>query len=262
MDTRAHNRAFWNRQAHDGGEWSRPVSRARIEAARRGRWDIILTPKRAMPRAWLGDPADMMLLCLAGGGGQQAPILAAAGARVISLDLSEGQLALDHGLARAHRLPLVCVQADMTQRLPFLDASFAAIIHPVANVFVPDVLPIWRECYRVLVPGGRLLAGFMNPAYFLFDHDEALETGTLVVRHRLPYAGPDDLDATRRARWHERGEPAEFGHTLGDLIGGQLRAGFHLIDLYEDAWDDEATALNRYMHTTLATCAIKTVASQ
>jgi len=34
-------------------------------------------------------------------------------------------------------------------------ASFDLIFHPVANVFVPDVLPVWRECARVLRPGGR-----------------------------------------------------------------------------------------------------------
>ena len=32
----------------------------------------------------------------------------------------------------------------------------------------------------------------------------------------------------------EAGDPLEFGHLLEDQIGGQLRAGLVLLDLYED----------------------------
>ena len=49
----------------------------------------------------------------------------------------------------------------------------------------------------------------------------------------------------------------EFGHSLQAQIGGQLAAGFVLLDLYEDWWDDETTPLNRFMPTTLATRARK-----
>ena len=48
-----------------------------------------------------------------------------------------------------------------------------------------------------------------------------------------------------------------FSHTLESQIGGQLAAGFMLAGLYEDDWSDEATALNRYMPTSLATLAVK-----
>ena len=46
----------------------------------------------------------------------------------------------------------------------FADESFDLVFHPVSNVFVDEVRPVWREAYRVLRQGGELLAGFMNPA--------------------------------------------------------------------------------------------------
>jgi ubiquinone/menaquinone biosynthesis C-methylase UbiE len=44
----------------------------------------------------------------------------------------------------------------------FDDDSFALVYNQPSTLFVPDVAPVWRECYRVLRPGGVLLAGFMN----------------------------------------------------------------------------------------------------
>ena len=43
----------------------------------------------------------------------------------------------------------------------------------------------------MLRPGGRLLAGFMNPDVFIFDADASVNRGELIVRHALPYSdGP------------------------------------------------------------------------
>jgi ubiquinone/menaquinone biosynthesis C-methylase UbiE len=78
-------------------------------------------------------------------------------------------------------------------------ASFDLISHPVANVFVPNINVVWRECYRVLKPGGYLLAGFMNPWFFLFDHDAAERSGELVVTHSLPHAVLNGEDHRQRA---------------------------------------------------------------
>ena len=51
----------------------------------------------------------------------------------------------------------------------FTDVRFDLIMHPVSNVYVPDVKPVWREAFRMLKPGGTLLNGFMNPVHYLFD---------------------------------------------------------------------------------------------
>ena len=38
----------------------------------------------------------------------------------------------------------------------------------MSNVFCPNLAPVWQESFRVLRPGGVLLAGFMNPDIFIF----------------------------------------------------------------------------------------------
>lgn len=256
MDVLAHNREAWNRESEAGSAWSTPVNADVIAAARRDAWSVILTPNRPVPRDWFGVRSDRDLLCLASGGGQQAPVLAAAGARVTSFDLSDEQLAKDQAVAERESLALHCVRGDMADLSVFADASFDVVFHPVSNLFVPDVDVVWRECARVLRPGRRLLAGFMNPAFFLFDHDEATRSGACVVRHRLPYAEPASLAGEALAAWEASGRAAEFGHSLQAQIGGQLAAGFLLAGLYEDDWDDAVTPLNRLMPAAVATLAL------
>ena len=168
-----HNRRAWNGAALQGSVWSVPADGETIARARAGTWQVILTPRLPVPRAWFGEVRGRRILCLASGGGQQAPVLSAAGAQVVSFDLSEAQLAKDLAVARREQLALQCVQGDMARLSCFADASFDLIFHPASNVFVPDVQVVWRECHRVLRPGGMLLAGFMNPAVFMFDHEQA-----------------------------------------------------------------------------------------
>ncbi|MCK7594732.1 class I SAM-dependent methyltransferase [Pseudomarimonas salicorniae] len=257
MNIVEHNRKAWNRESREGSEWCRPVGPEVIAAARKGTWSVILTPNKPVPAEWLGDVAGRRILCLASGGGQQAPILAAAGALVTSFDLSEEQLAKDRAVALRDELQVVCVQGDMADLSAFPAGSFDMVFHPVSNVFVPDVAVVWRECYRVLHEGGELLAGFMNPSLFLFDHDEAEKTGSLVVRHALPYREPESLGEAAAALWRESGRPAEFSHSLEAQIGGQLAAGFMLAGLYEDGWTDAATPLDRWSPLAIATRALK-----
>jgi SAM-dependent methyltransferase len=252
-----YNRQAWNRQSRSGASrWCEPVDAAVIAAARSGDWQVILTPRRAVPRDWFGDLAGARVLCLASGGGQQAPVLAAAGARVVSADASDEQLAKDALVAAREGLDLRTVRADMADLGEFEEAAFDLIFHPVSNVFAPDVGAAWRECHRVLRPGGRLLAGFMNPDYFLFDH-EAIERGApLQVRFELPYADVSHLGEERLRQQLARGQALEFGHSLDAQIGGQLAAGFTIAGFYEDRWDRESTPLDRYMPTSMATLAI------
>lgn len=252
-----HNRAAWNREALTGSEWSTPVGAEAIRAARAGHWQVILTPTRPVPRDWFGELVGRRVLCLASGGGQQAPILAAAGADVLSFDLSDEQLRKDREIAEREGLPLATLRGDMRDLSALASAHFDLIFHPVSNVFVPEVQPVWRECFRVLKPGGALLAGFMNPWMFLFDHEEAERSGGLTVRHRLPYAEPDSLDPPAREAWQQSGRAAEFSHSLEAQIGGQLAAGFQLVGLYEDHWNDQATPLNRHAPVAIATRAVK-----
>jgi SAM-dependent methyltransferase len=252
-DHLGHNRRAWNRESSSGGPWSRPVDKSTIDAARAGRWEVILTPRRPVPRAWFGELPGKRVLCLASGGGQQAPVLAAAGASVVSFDLSDAQLAADRAVARREDLSIDCVRGDMADLGCFREATFDLVFHPASNVFVPDLTPVWRECHRVLRPGGELLAGFMNPAVFMFDHEEAEQTGTLVVRHALPYSDLESLGADRLRAKLEAEEPLEFGHTLEAQIGGQIAAGFAITGFYEDGWLDASWLFARFSPVAIAT---------
>ncbi|QDU84799.1 hypothetical protein Pla163_19130 [Planctomycetes bacterium Pla163] len=265
FDLLAHNRKAWNAQALGGSEWSRPVDSAAVASARAagkaGRApDVILTPTHRVPDAWFGELAGARVLCLASGGGQQAPLLAAAGAQVVSYDLSDEQLARDTQVAEREGLDVTCVRGDMRDLSVFTAERFDLIFHPVSNVFVDDVQAVWNECARVLVPGGRLLAGFMNPDVFAFDdavlEGRPCEDGAL-LRHRVPYVELRDADPAALARRVKKNEPLEFGHDLETQIGGQLRAGFVLEDLFGDFWDEGRSILAKHMPAAFATLSRK-----
>ncbi len=98
------------------------------------------------------------------------------------------------------------------------------------------------------------MAGFINPAAFIFD-DALAQKGVLTVRHRLPYSDAESLSAEERERLILAGEPLVFSHSLEDLIGGRTDAGFAITGLYEDEW--RGTTRSRFMPTFIATRAIK-----
>jgi SAM-dependent methyltransferase len=258
MKIQEHNRMAWNRQVEQGNRWTIPVDSATVDAAREGRWEILLTPSKPVPRDWFPELAGADVLCLASGGGQQGPILAAAGARVTVFDNSPSQLAQDRMVAERDGLNIETVQGDMADLSVFADEAFDLIVHPVSNTFAPDVRPVWREAYRVLRSDGLLLAGFDQPTMHLFDYELADRTGILQVKYSLPYSDADVLSAEEQARYLEEGTPLEFGHTLEDQIGGQLAAGFVLVGLYGDRdTNDEWDILGRYMDSFIATRAMK-----
>jgi SAM-dependent methyltransferase len=254
MNVRAYNRAAWDQKVASGNRWTIPVTPETINAAREGRWEIALTPTKPIPRTWLPELSGLNVLCLAGGGGQQGPVLAAAGARVTVLDNSPRQLAQDRLVADREGLSLRAVEGDMTDLSAFADASFALIVHPISNCFVADIRPVWREAFRVLQPGGSLLAGFLNPIRFLFDDDGA-KRGIFEVRHRIPYSDLTSIAESERRRYTDKNEPLCFGHTLEDQIGGQLDAGFLLAGFYEDG--EAELPLSKYIASSVATRALK-----
>lgn len=254
MDILAYNRVMWNAQVAKGNRWTRPVDAATIAAARRGDWQVILTPTKPVPRSWFPEVAGLEVLCLASGGGQQAPILAAAGARVTLFDNSPAQLAQDRMVAEREGLSITLIQGDMADLSVFPDQSFSLIFHPCSNCFVPNIRPVWSEAFRVLRPGGVLLAGFTNPVFYIFDDFKA-EKGELVVRHSIPYSDLTSINDEERKSYADKYEPLCFGHSLEDQIGGQLDAGFVLTSMYEDA--DPQHVLAKYLPVYTATRALR-----
>jgi SAM-dependent methyltransferase len=253
-DVLDYNRRAWDRQVERGNRWTVPVGPEEIARARSGVWRIVLTPTKPVPADWFPSMVGLEVLCLASGGGQQGPVLAAAGARVTVFDNSPNQLARDRHVAGREGLAIDSVLGDMADLSAFPEAHFDLIVHPVSNVFAPDVRPVWHEAFRVLWPGGSLLAGFMNPLHHLFDY-LAMERGELRVVHRTPYSDLASLSDEERARLAAEDAPLEFGHTLEDQIGGQIAAGFVLTGFYEDS--DPDYLLGRHIATYIATRATK-----
>lgn len=258
MDIREHNRTIWDKHVAQGeNRWTIPVSSEVVAAARQGRWEIYLTPTKPVPEAWFPHLPGCNVLCLASGGGQQGPILAATGANVTVFDNSPKQLTQDRFVAERDNLEIATIEGDMADLSAFPDQSFDLILHPVSNCFAPDVRPVWAEAFRVLRPGGSLLSGFNNPARYLFDW-ELYEQGILKVKHALPYSDAVRLSEEEKRQCLEGGEFLEFSHTLEDQIGGQIDAGFLIAGLYEDSdREEDNDALSKYMPVYVVTRAVK-----
>jgi SAM-dependent methyltransferase len=254
-DVFTYNRDAWNHQVRQGNRWTVPVGPDAIAAARCGEWSILLTPSKPVPRDWFPPLAGVNVLCLASGGGQQGPILAAAGASVTVFDACSAQLDQDRKVADREGLELRTVQGDMAALSDFPSNHFDLIVHPCSNCFVPDVRPVWKEASRVLRPGGTLLAGFANPVLYVFD-DALAEQGELRVRHTIPYSDAASLTDAERGRYIDKHEPLVFGHSLDDQIAGQIEAGFVVTGFYEDR--DPSHPLAKFLSTFMATRAMKT----
>lgn len=255
MDIRAYNSQAWDKQVDKGNPWTQPVSPEIIESARRGDWSVLLTEQKPVPRDWFGELKGANVLCLASGGGQQAPTFAAAGANVTVLDNSPKQLERDRFVAEREGLELRTIEGDARDLSALGDESFDLVFHPVSNLFIPEIRPVWCEAFRVLRRGGALLAGFMNPAFYIFSYDAMDGKQPLLVKYKLPYTDVEQLPKEELDKFIEEGSPLEHSHTLTDQIGGQLDAGFQLVAMYEDYHKD--VALSAHMPTYIATRAVK-----
>jgi len=255
MDVLKYNSEAWDAEAASGNPWTRPVPPEEIGKARAGEFRILLTPTKAAPVEWLGPLRDKDILCLASGGGQQGPLLAAAGARVTVIDASREQLARDRMVADREGLKITTHLGDMRDLGSFADKSFDLIVHPVSNCFIPEIAPVWKECFRVLRPGGSLLSGFNNPIAYSFDR-QLCEKGTLQLKYSIPYSDLTSLTDAERQEFIGRKEPLEFGHSLGDQLGGQTAAGFLIVGFYEDVWGN-GNIEDRFFPHFLATRALK-----
>jgi SAM-dependent methyltransferase len=252
MDIRSYNRDAWDRQVQSGqNPWTIPVSSEAIARARAGDWSIVLTENKPVPREWFPPMQGLKVLGLACGGGQQGPIMAAAGAEVTIFDNSPAQLARDREVAEREGLNICTVEGDMRDLSAFADESFDFIFHPVSNLFIHEIRPVWREAYRVLKHGGSMLSGFMQPLVYIFDFDE-LDKGNFIINQKIPYS---DIEVYGLEKLQKDDRPAEFGHSLTDQLGGQMDAGFAIIGLYEDRHND--LKISEHIETYIATRAIK-----
>ena len=226
MDYQDINAATIDRWIEEGWEWGKPITHEAFAAAKRGIWNVLLTPTKPVPHGWFGDLNGKKVLGLASGGGQQMPIFTALGADCTVLDYSEKQLESERSVAEREGYEINIVRADMSKPLPFENESFDLIFHPVSNCYICEVKPVWRECFRVLKPGGYLLSGVDHYINYAVDDRER------EIINRLPFDPLTNEDQRRQLEEADAG--MQFSHTLEEQINGQLEAGFTLLELYED----------------------------
>lgn len=213
----------------EGWQWGEPISHEAFVLAQNGKWDVKLTPVKYVPHDWFIELKGKKVLGLASGGGQQMAIFSALGAVCTVLDYSVEQCNSEKLVAEREGYDIEIVQADMTKPLPFADESFDLIFHPVANCYIEDPFPVFKECYRVLKHGGRFLGGYDIGINYVLDEKQER------IVSPLPF---NPLQNKEQYEWSMKmNEGIQFSHTIEEQIRGQLKAGFVLKDLYEDTND-------------------------
>jgi len=240
-------------------EYSKIITHEDFVKAKKGDWsasDYFIAPKE-----WFLPYIDLSssrfdgtkILGLASGGGQQMPVLVASGADCTVMDYSEAQLMREKSVSEREGYAINIVKADMTKRFPFDDNCFDIIYHAVSNHFIEDICPVWKECYRVLKPGGVLIAEMISPVCYLFDPED--DAADLVVVNKLPHNPLKDRELYEKIMSWGDDEGLEFSHSLEEQIGGQLKAGFVLTDIKES--EIAGSALSKYYPEFLSTRAVK-----
>jgi len=263
MNFLKYNKHAWDHQVETKNRWTVPVTAEEIKNARNGQWNVVLTPSKPVPRDWFplknGRFQNTKILALASGGGQQAPLFAAAGADVTVFDYSPKQLGQDMLVADREGLSITCIEGDMRDLSVFANETFDFIFHPCSNSFIPEIQSVWNEAYRVLKHQGTMIAGIVNSIVYAVD-PELDQQGLAQLKYKIPYSDLTSLSDGERKRYTDKNEPLCFGHTMEDQLGGQMKAGFHMIGLYEDTWgnDTERTgALNNFISCFTATRVLK-----
>lgn len=250
MDLVKYNQHAWDYQVEIRNQWTVPVSGSDVSEARKGNWKVVLTPEKAVPPDWFPALEGLKILGLACGGGQQGPVLAAAGAKVTIFDNSPGQLLHDKKLSDQYGLDIQLVHGDMRDLSVFADQSFDLVFNPCSVLFVDNVRQVWQECHRVLRPDGLLMTGLVNPLLFQVDEE------SLKLLYKQPYSDLHSLPEDKLQQLKNKNEPLVFGHSLSDQIGGQLQAGFRITHLYEDDYGGQ-NKLDEFFPSFIATRAVK-----
>lgn len=220
------NASMFDKWVEDGWQWGVPITLEVYMEALKGIYDVRLTPTKNVPKDWIGNLKGKKVLGLASGGGQQMPIFQALGAEVTCLDISKKQLQTEKEFAELAGYDIDLIEADMTKPLPFEDETFDFIFHPVSNVYIEKVEPVFKEAYRILKKDGVLISGLDNGFNFAFDSEDGK------ILFDLPFNPLKDKEQYDYMVKHDYG--IQFSHTMAEQIGGQLKAGFMLVDIYED----------------------------
>jgi len=215
----------------NNADWTACATKEQLKNARDGKLELHFFDKM-VPSEWLKDIRGKKVLCLAGAGGLQAPILACAGAEVTVIDISNKMLDKDREIAKEENLEINIVKGNICDLTMFSEGFFDLIINPLSLMYVPELSRVFNECYRVLDKGGIFIMMAPSPINYLCDFIDDKEGGYYKAVHRMPFCSQEYDDSD----W------IEYGHTMEDYLGGLIKSGFS-INGYMECQNDDITEL-------------------
>lgn len=216
----------------DNVDWTGCASKEQLQDARAGKLQLQFFD-RDVPEDWLKDIRGKKVLCLAGAGGLQAPLLACAGAEVTVIDISNKMLDKDREIAKNENLQIKIVKGNICDLSMFSDCYFDYILNPPSLMYIPKLDIVFKECYRVLNNGGTFIMMAPSPVNYLCDYIDDKDGGYYKAVHRMPFCSKDYDDSD----W------IEYGHTMEEYLGGLVGCGF-LINGYVECQMDDITELH------------------
>ncbi len=223
------NREAWNAETQKGNFWTKAVSSEEVKEAQKNGAYLRMLPEANLNQEWVKRVKGKVLV-LAGGGGQQGPLLAAQGCSVTVLDISEEMLKRDEEVALRDNLDLKTIRHDMQDLSIFEEEYFDAVVNPISINFIPSCQQVYKEVSRVLKKGGVFITSFANPIMYIFDV-KALERGKMKIKYTLPFSSETSLSEKQKEKLRKEKDTFEFSHTLSSLIGGVCKAGFVIEDM-------------------------------
>lgn len=215
----------------NNADWTACATKEELDAARNGNLVLRFYDKE-VPKEWLSDIKGKKVLCLAGAGGLQAPLLACAGAEVTVIDISAKMLDKDRELAKSEKLSIDIVKGNMCDLSQFADNTFDLVVNPPSLMYIPDLDVVFKEVYRVTKTGGEFIIMAPNPINYVCDWINDENGGYYKAVHKMPWCSKDFDDSD----W------IEYGHTMEEYLGGLIKCGF-IINGYMELQREDITEL-------------------
>ena len=153
------------------------------------------------------------------GPGHYAEELLRRGAEVVAVDVTPEMVEITREGVGDRATVL---QADLDRPLDFAaDGEFDVVVCPLTLDYIADWLPLFREFWRVLRPGG----------HFVYSHGHPMSDYRVVQKHCDPDAVYFDVER-HDLEWKGFGEPRPlvgfYRRPLGAMLNPLIEAGFAL----------------------------------
>lgn len=194
--------------------------------------------RRLDPLGLLGDVAEKDVLCLAGGGGQQAVAFALNGAHVSVFDIAEGQLERDRQAARHHGYAVRTVQGDMRDLSVFDSDAFDIVSQPYSLNFVPDCREVFAQVARVIKRGGLYSFWAANPFASGLGTNSwngtAYQVNSLYEQGQKTQYQDEAWVFPSSSLTAKPPGPQEYRQLLSTIVNGLIGEGFDLLHINEE----------------------------